>query len=301
MVIYLVCFDLSAPLQQQRDQIFYWLQFLNSSVPPQNQPLSNNNWRVMVIGLKSDRLPVDSPSLISAEYLQNWQSKWKNIPLFTQHLFQVSSLHSPKSVGFLLQSITEVCFQIFEQHTVLIPSSARNILQLLQSLHTGNVLIPFHELYHHLKDKCKRDIQSFELALHHLHSIGRILFLQNGIVCTTPTLIPKMLAKFISPAEVQNQLCVNYSVHILTQEQIGVVLQIDSNETRYFTLLCFYLNNFSLFRLKNEIEILLELQICFKIEWESGRIPYYIFPSLGSEGIILHCEKKDAYYAIIVA
>ncbi len=63
MVVYLVCFDLSATPQDQLEQVLYWLQFLNSSVPTLPQMLSssnnnnnnnNKNWRVMIVGLKSD-------------------------------------------------------------------------------------------------------------------------------------------------------------------------------------------------------------------------------------------------------
>ncbi len=36
MVIYLVCFDLSATPEELREQLFYWLQFLNSSTPSDN-------------------------------------------------------------------------------------------------------------------------------------------------------------------------------------------------------------------------------------------------------------------------
>ena len=85
-----------------------------------------------------------------------------------------------------------------------------------------------------LKVEIGLDIAAFKLALKYLHSIGHIVFLQNGLVCTTPTIIPKLLAKFVSPIEVQNNLLgQNSNVQILTAEQIGVVLQIDSHNTKY--------------------------------------------------------------------
>ncbi len=269
MVIYLVCFDLSSTPQEQREQIFYWVQFLNSSVPNLPQVLSsinNNNttskfdsiddnsdknWRVMIVGLKSD---LKSESIFTTESISNWQYQMCNLPLYQQRLFEVSSLHVQQSVRELLDSVALVCSQIFEKHAVLIPSSFRKLLQSIKDIDalslpgpsrsslllssSGNkpsssFLTPFKELHQQIGGKV--DITTFKCALYYLHAIGHIVFLQNGLVCTKPTMIPKLLAKFISPSEVQNNLLSeNPNVQILSGEQIGFILKIkEENTTQY--------------------------------------------------------------------
>ncbi len=152
MVIYLVCFDLSATPEEQREQLFYWLQFLNSSISSDSTNESNNknssttatfpataiatvtttatttsyttssstvtnndnkNWRVILVGLKSD---LKKQTTFTTNTIQNLQSQVPNIPLFHNELFEVSSLHSQKSVDKLLKSVSQVCDQIFKEH-----------------------------------------------------------------------------------------------------------------------------------------------------------------------------------------
>ncbi len=272
MVVYLVCFDLSASPQEQLDQIYFWLQFLHSSIPniqstaTNNGPINatptndNKNWRVMLVGLKSDR---KQATPITTDSIQSWQSRMPNLPLF-QRLFEVSSLHSQVGVQELLDSVSAVCSQIFSRHAVLIPRSFRKLLHSIKNM-TGTpsnppslsslpsspplpspplqianlTLISKDNLHQLLKDKCDMEISTFIRALHYLHSIGRIVFLQNGLVCTVPTMIPKLLAKFISPAEVQSQLLSSDpDVQILTEQQIGFVLHINhsNDSTRYASI-----------------------------------------------------------------
>ncbi len=253
MVIYLVCFDLSATLEEQREQIFFWLQFLHSSIPnlPRLHSSTNNgdnnssdkNWRVIIVGLKSD---LKSEATFELSSLQSWQSQMPHLPFYCEKLFEVSSLQAQQSVQDLLESISSVCSEIFEKHAVLIPSSFRKLLKSIKetkdSTSTGilslspssnPVLITLGNLHQQLKGegKCDMDLPSFKHALRYFHAIGQIVLLQNELVCTEPTIIPKLLAKFISPVEVQNRLLSkNSKVQILSQQQIGFVLQIDRSD-----------------------------------------------------------------------
>ncbi len=281
MVIYLVCFDLSATPQEQRDQIFFWLQFLHSSIPnlPQlhttstnnnnnnNNNNDNKNWRVMLVGLKSD---LKGRSVFTTDSINSWQSQMPDLPLFHHQLFEVSSLDKQQGVSELLNSISLVCSQIFEKHSVLIPSSFRKLLHSIKNLNssssssssssdlpynsslpllhpppsqsqittpTNTFLLPSNQLHQLLQGECDMDLSSFNYALRYLHAIGHIVFLQNGMVCTVPTMIPKLLAKFISPTDIQNHLLSDSSdVQILTEQQIGFVLQVNPSNNRMYVL-----------------------------------------------------------------
>ncbi len=226
LVIYLLCFDLSATLPDQIEQVLYWLKFLQSSIP---RLYSGNNvdknWSVIVVGLKNDA----KKETFSADSIRSWQPMVPDLPLYDR-LFEVSSLQAQESVRDLLDTITNVCTQIFDKHTVLIPNSYRKLLKSIKSLpadsfdlsssspYDQHSLIHFNRLHSLTKDECDMDLQSFEHALHYYHAIGQIVFLQNGFVCPRPHIIPKLLAKFVSPAEVQRLLLAqNSAVQILTQ------------------------------------------------------------------------------------
>lgn len=72
-------------------------------------------------------------------------------------------------------------------------------------------------------------------ALHYLHAVGDIVLFQDGSVCTRPSEISDMMAQFISPELVQDQL--PYITHgqaeILTTDQVGRMLQLKADDKRY--------------------------------------------------------------------
>jgi len=47
---YIVCFDLSKPLPEQREQLSFWLNFMQSSL----DTVTDTAWKVVVVGTKSD-------------------------------------------------------------------------------------------------------------------------------------------------------------------------------------------------------------------------------------------------------
>ncbi len=283
MVVYFVCFDLHAEQQDQLNQIFYWLEFLNSSVstPAQTHRAQTRNLRVMVIGLKED---IQNTSSIERRSLPGWQSRWANLPL-GEELFKVRSLDPlSQSVSSLVEALTKACAQIFAQHAVRIPASYPTLLRSLKSCATSSnssLIFSLEQLYEKVGSECKMERTAFKQALHYLHSIGQIVYLHSGKVCAVPTVVPKLLAKFVSPKDVHESLLsedCEADVSILSQDQIGYVLEVNANSKRFFIMLT-HISLLTLRRLKDEIELLLELKICFKIEGE-GKLEY-LFPSLG--------------------
>jgi hypothetical protein len=104
-VVYLLCFDLSAPTDTQLAQVQYWLDFLNSalSLPPGGSKYSiHSNWVILLVGVKSD-LQQSKISRLQQRHLQSWQERFPRLPLFP-HLFYVSS-KSANGIKDLLKSI----------------------------------------------------------------------------------------------------------------------------------------------------------------------------------------------------
>ncbi len=90
-------------------------------------------------------------------------------------------------------------------------------------------------------------LSAFQHGLHYLHTIGQIVFLQSGLVCPLPALIPKLLSKFISPLEVRNALLSSSSnVQILNEQQIGCILQVGTVHNETYVLIYIYIYILSL-------------------------------------------------------
>ena len=223
MVIYVVCYDLSASEEMQIEQRAYWLNFLQSTLPPSHE--SRSKWRVLVVGTKSEKSALLRNT---ADPIPSWQQKWPNIPFHDQH-FLVSSFKN-EGVKALTKGLKHVCTSIFEQHTILIPRTYKQLLQSIQTIPEDKCIIPLAELkaVHWVGDPGQ-----FNIAVKYLHAIGHIVALREGLVCTRPQIIPKITAEFISPLEVRNRLSENYDVQILDEEQIGVVLNIGKEAVRY--------------------------------------------------------------------
>ena len=223
MVIYVVCYDLSASQEMQVEQRGYWLNFLQSTLT--SSPENKSKWRVLVVGTKSEkaRLPKKTSDLMSS-----WQQTWPDIPFHDQH-FVVSSFKN-EGVKALTKGLQHVCTTIFEQHTILIPRTYKHLLQSIQRIPQDKCIIPVTELK---ADHWFGDPGQFNIAVKYLHAIGHIVVLGDGLVCTCPQIIPKITAEFISPLEVRNRLSKNYDVQILDEEQIGVVLNIGKATAGY--------------------------------------------------------------------
>jgi hypothetical protein len=216
MVVYIVCYDLSASPELQNEQLSYWLNFLHSTLS--GSPESKSKWRVMVVGTKHDMY--QQKQLV--DLIPTWQEQWPSLPLHKQH-FVVSS-YTMHGVKALLEALTHVCNTIFEQHTLAIPRTYKLLAKSIESITQDHCIIPVSQLK--ALHWAGQDNQ-FSLALKYLHSIGRIIVLGGALVCTSPQIIPKITAEFISPLEVRSKLLVNHNnIEVIAEQQIGVLLRV---------------------------------------------------------------------------
>lgn len=233
MVVYMLCFDLKQSRQEQLEQIAYWLDYLNSTLTFQSQSAhGSSKWCILLVGLRSD---LQDSSSIQSKHLASWQHKYPRL-VIVDTLFTVSSLKSIESVQELCQALEVQCGRIFDLHSVRIPSSYRMILLTLEARPTSQPLVPWELLLQEQQQSMPElNEATFLSALHYLHAIGRIVFLRTGMVCTSPSLVPQIAAKFVSPEDVQLSLLRKdiEEVQILSKRDIGCLLQLGaSNNTR---------------------------------------------------------------------
>jgi hypothetical protein len=216
MVVYIVCYDLSASPELQNEQLSYWLNFLHSNL--HGSPESQSMWIVIIVGTKSD---VGKQKHL-VDPIPTWQAQWRSLPLYKQH-FMVSS-HQMHGVKKLLKDLTQICNTIFEQHTLAIPKPYKSLAKSIELIPSDHCIMSLSQLKAVHWDGLDNQ---FSLAVKFLHSIGRIIVLGGmALVCTSPQIIPKITAEFISPVEVRSKLLENHKVEILTEQQIGVLLRV---------------------------------------------------------------------------
>lgn len=234
LVAYLVCFDLGATMEEQSNQVSYWLNFLNSSLPlPSGTGVQcNGKWAVFLVGLRSD-LQEKTELMFQTNHLQTWKMSWSRLPIFDQ-IFSVSSLKSSKSVRGLFNKVGLECYRIFTNNSVFVPALYRQVMNELRSIPDGQCFVSKEEL----KERFDKNMQIslFDSALQYLHNIGRIICFSNGLVCTNASVAPKIVAKFISPEEVRLRLLRTQTdtVQILSKEEIGYLLAIDTNSNERY-------------------------------------------------------------------
>lgn len=249
MVIYVVCFDLSASLSDQFKQLLYWLEFLDSSLSVRHSsPLGpshhqDSTWSILLAGLRADapNSPLH-PCDITSKFLLQWQHRWPHLPIKNE-LVAVSSLKSVASIKLILQLISDECKRIFDLHTMCIPTLYRNVLNFVQSTRVpqNNLqLFSRQQLVEGILESTPNvSIDSVQSAIQYLHAIGRLVLLPNGFVCTNPMLIPRIAAKFVSPREVQlDQL--QKEAYLLTDERIRCILGITPKQPRHAPFFGFF-------------------------------------------------------------
>lgn len=227
MILYLVCFDLSQPLQEQIDQITYWLDFLHSALPlPPSRAPPRSDWGILLVGLRADKQhPLSSQ--IQFEHIKRWQGMWPRLAILNQGIFAVSSLTSDDSVRHLLGSVEELCGRMFTAHASAIPTIFRTTLERIQSNPPPSELCLITEstLYADCGNEMDRGL--FSSILQYLYAIGSIVQLKGGLVCTDPQRIPKLAAKFVSPDNVKLML-LRENIQILNLQDVGCVMMMDS-------------------------------------------------------------------------
>jgi hypothetical protein len=233
MVVYIVCFSLEASPDEQWQQIAFWLEFLSSALPLAH-PLSStwySKWRIMIVGLRSDAKHPSSS--LKSKHIQSWQTRFPRLPLFTNELFAISSTTSAPSIAHLLHEIESECSAIFQSHCVKIPSSYRKVLEKIQSLSTKDQhFSTTQDLYQLTAEVCHQSKTAFTRVLSYFHATGHIVLLDKDTVCTDPQIVPKIAAKFISPAKVQGKLFKGGDVTLLSERDIKCILVINDKQNK---------------------------------------------------------------------
>eukprot|EP00026_Physarum_polycephalum_P002549 Phypoly_transcript_02556.p1 GENE.Phypoly_transcript_02556~~Phypoly_transcript_02556.p1 ORF type:complete len:750 (+),score=131.28 Phypoly_transcript_02556:408-2657(+) len=132
MVVYILCYDYSAPQQIQQEQISYWLDFLQSTLP--TTPITSKSspkWQVMVVGTKSDKCNAEARQSSSLPISTSWESLWPNVPLHS-HQYVVSS-HQMSGIDDFLEKLEDICNIIFEKHSLLVPQIYNSFAKVIKN------------------------------------------------------------------------------------------------------------------------------------------------------------------------
>ena len=221
-MVYLVCFDLSEDTQGQMDQIKYWLDFLHSFL---GSTPSQSKWKLILIGTRSD-LNKSKQSIASANPIPKWQQTWPNLPLHPDIL--ITSKTNKSSIDHILEVVKHECKAIMS--TTKVPTK---YLAFLKAIH-AQVKSQRHPITHLIDLQKIYPEKELMPTLKYLHAVGSIVMVE-GIICTDPTSISDMMAKFISPESVQLTLphVCNNKVEILTSDQVGKVLMMQGDDPKY--------------------------------------------------------------------
>jgi hypothetical protein len=240
MSLYVLCIDLAAAMNEQRKQILSWLQYLHSILCNHNTTYSDSNsnnntltseskWKVIIVGTRSD---LQQPSTVGR--LTNttpYQLKFPAIPLIDK-LFHISTFDDPSSVELLLAEIQHQCATLLDQHCKMIPNSYKVLLHEVTAINSPNNIISiplFKETSSNKQWKQNPDLMM--RALRHLHAIGRIVLFGDQRICTNPSSISQLMAKFICPMEVRDSLLCQSDeeqVNLLTKTDISSILGVNA-------------------------------------------------------------------------
>lgn len=266
-MLFLVCFDLGADKQEQLKQASYWLDYLQSLLCPSSFESDDSRndfllkWRVILVGLRWD---LQKPTEVISTSIQQCKQQWSNLPLY-ERIFHTSKEDS-KSVQQLWEIVGTECNSIMGKYTTQIPTAYLIILETLQSEASAKSTMFIHtnEFLQSLNSSMKSS------ALRYLHSVGDIILLHDGLICTQPASISLMMAKFVSPDSVQQNfphIATGNSV-ILTTEHVGRILLIDETDPKLLT----------------ELQIMSSFGICYQLP-ATAKNPKssFMFPSLAQE------------------
>lgn len=158
--------------------------------------------------------------------IQSLQQIWPDLPIHEEPFFV--SRNDAKSIQQLLNTLKNECERIMDSSTVSIPHQYLLLLEKLQQ--EQQLLIHANDLQTYFSKQF-----DLSLALRYLHSVGDIVFLPDGLICTRPVEISHIMAQFISPEYVQAALPhrINGHVEVLTSDQVGNVLSLKCDDPRY--------------------------------------------------------------------
>ena len=226
-----------------------------------------------------DKLTKEEPALpITIEYAQK---NWPNIP-FHPKIYQVSSF---KNIGItdLIGGTKEICENILDNHSKKIPKIYKFIGDSLKKMEEKKI-VEVRDIVKEFTNKGDHiPLDKLGRAIEFLHNIGEIVVLQDRIFLH-PSKLPYLMAKFVSPEEVQKKALRETGIEILSMTEIGRVLcttQMAGDKDSKHSFV-------------EELEMMCSFGVCFQLkgEQQSGEL-LFLFPSLGKpDGINLFNQKK---------
>lgn len=224
MVLYLVCFDLSAPINEQRKQIHTWLHYLHSLLSRETYEavdLTTAKWRVLIVGTKADLQQEEGFTTT-----ESWQKSFPEMPIFGD-IISISTLVNDEKATHLHHIIQQECMKIMDNHSKLVPTAYRLVLQDIKEINAVNNIIQESDIPKH-NHSWKSDLLSNALA--YLHAIGQIVYFTGGRICTNPEVVPRIMAKINSPLEIRNKLLwdEDNQLTLLTKTDIDAVIGLNS-------------------------------------------------------------------------
>lgn len=192
----------------------------------------HSDWGILLVGLRADEQDLSSPQIHFSQ-IKVWKQIWPRLAILNPQLYSVSSTKSQISVQQLLSAMEKACTNMFLAHAMEIPTLYHTMLEQIQRNPPSSELslISTDALYAEYSNGVDRGV--FSAILQYFHSIGNIVCLEGGLVCTDPQSIPKLAARFISPESVRATLVRKQNVQILTPQDIGYLLDVNDSDERY--------------------------------------------------------------------
>lgn len=213
-----------------------WLRYLNSLLctrelekDPSSFDHTEAKWRVIVAGMKAD-IQKGTPFTST----NAWQRAFPAIPI-QDEIFQVSTLTNEKTAKELFDAMALQCKQVMDLSLKLIPKSYRELLIIIRGFNTTTNIIHVEDI-RSVHKKWDKDL--VERALRHLHDVGEIVRFTGGRICTRPSAISRIMAKFISPQEVRDALFYDEEseVTLLTKTDIDNILGVSKKGSKVYGL-----------------------------------------------------------------
>lgn len=148
------------PISEQRDQLEYWLNFLQSSLDT-----TQSKWMVVVVGLRHD---TKSAQVVDLEILK---SNWPNLNFFEEN-FQVSS-YTRFGIAELKKKLAEKCTKLLDDNAMQIPVSYRRVFDALQTTSLPPI-VTHNVVYKSLAAGGLKVDATTLRALNYLHDIGMV-------------------------------------------------------------------------------------------------------------------------------
>lgn len=199
--VYLLCFDASLGIEQQKEHINYWLQYLDSllvSGIPQGQHAS---FKVIIVGLRCEV----ATSVTTTNLQAALEASWGHLPLYKQ-IFSVSS-YSNIGISTLKETVFSVCKEMRGacKHVPYFPWLLYQHLEGLRE--RTKLMMTVNELHAKIEAEVKLSltIDQLEGALEYFHNEGKVVK-WNKWICLSPELLGHMMASFVSPEEVREKI-----------------------------------------------------------------------------------------------